>query len=52
MRSIEKRIEKLEERAGLRDENPVKAIEVLFVEYDGTISGSMLIDLDQRRAEA
>lgn len=45
MTGIKRRIERLEEKTGIRDENLIKAIEVLFVEPDGTVSGSMLIDL-------
>lgn len=51
MKSLGRRIERLEERAGIRDENPIKAIKVLFVEMDGTVSDTMIIDLDQRRVE-
>ncbi len=49
--NLKKRLEKLEEKTGVKEDTP-KAIEVLFVEMDGTVSGSMLIPLDQRRAEA
>ncbi|MEK7679683.1 MAG: hypothetical protein AAB356_05785 [Deltaproteobacteria bacterium] len=50
MKGIERRIERLEEKTSVNKEKGPKAIEVLFVELDGTVSGSMLIDL--RRAEA
>lgn len=45
MTGIKRRIERLEEKTGVKDENPIKAIEVLFVELGGTVTGSMLIDL-------
>lgn len=45
MKSLERRIERLEERVGVNKEAGPKAIEVFFVETNWTVSSSMLIDL-------
>lgn len=51
MTDIKRRISRLEEKTGVGREEGPKQIEVCFVEVDGTVTGTMTIDIDQRRVE-
>jgi hypothetical protein len=52
MTSIEKRIERLEEKTGAGREEIPKAIEVCFVAPDGEVKSSFTVGIDYgRRAE-
>lgn len=51
MTGIKRRIEKLEKKTESSREESLKQIKVRFVAMDGMITDTMIIDLDQRKAE-